>query len=63
VEPWSNDECVVTTTFAEQGGKTLLTSTMVFPTVEDRDVMIASGMEPGAAESYDRLAEHLKTIS
>jgi uncharacterized protein YndB with AHSA1/START domain len=48
---------------SEQDGKTLLTSTMVFPTIEERDAMIASGMEPGASESSDRLAALLKSIS
>jgi hypothetical protein len=63
VEPWSNDESVVATTFAEEGGKTPCSPGMVFPTVEDRDAMIASGMEPGGSESYDRFAGLLKSIS
>jgi uncharacterized protein YndB with AHSA1/START domain len=63
VEPWSDHECVITTTFEEADGRTTLTSTSVFTSVEDRDAMISSGMEPGAAESYDRLAELLQTLS
>jgi hypothetical protein len=30
--------------------------------VEDRDGMLSSGMEQGAAETWDRLAELLETI-
>ena len=43
--------------FDEQDGKTMLTDTMRFDTTEDRDGMLQSGMEQGAAESCDRLAE------
>jgi uncharacterized protein YndB with AHSA1/START domain len=49
-----------TATFAEKDGKTTLTSTAVFQSVEDRDGMLQSGMEEGATESYDRLAELLQ---
>ncbi len=31
--------------------------------VEDRDGMLQSGMEAGAAETMDRLAEHLRTMA
>jgi len=48
-----------TATLEEQDGKTLLTVTSVFETVEDRDAMLASGMEQGATESMDRFAELL----
>jgi len=41
----------------DQGGKTKWTSTAVFQSVEDRDGMILSGMEGGAIELMDRLAE------
>ena len=40
-------------------GKTRLTVTSVFASVEDRDGMLASGMEGGANETWDRLAELL----
>lgn len=44
-----------TVTLAENNGKTLLTDSSVFQSVADRDGMIQSGMEQGAAESWDRL--------
>jgi uncharacterized protein YndB with AHSA1/START domain len=43
-------------------GKTKLTSVSVFDSMEDRDGMLQAGMETGAAETYDRLAEMLKTL-
>ncbi|TMK78540.1 MAG: polyketide cyclase [Actinobacteria bacterium] len=50
---------VQTLTFEEHDGKTTLTSTLLFDSIEDRDGMINSGMESGAAESMDRLEEYL----
>lgn len=50
---------VETATFDEHDGKTTVTSTSVFDTVEDRNEMLKSGMEAGAAETFDRLAELL----
>ena len=52
-------ESQVTAIFVEQGGKTTLTATVLYPSKEVRDAVIKSGMEHGAAESYDKLAEML----
>jgi uncharacterized protein YndB with AHSA1/START domain len=49
--------------FIEQDGKTTLTDTMRFDTNEERDGMLQSGMEQGAAESCDRLAELLRRLA
>jgi uncharacterized protein YndB with AHSA1/START domain len=63
VEPYRDREMVVTVTFDDLGdGRTRLTSTSVFPSVEDRDGMLASGMERGARESFERLAELIDTL-
>lgn len=53
---------VDTLTLAEEDGSTTLTSTSVFDSIEQRDAMLQSGMETGAAESYDRLAELLERM-
>jgi uncharacterized protein YndB with AHSA1/START domain len=53
---------VQTVTFEEHDGKTTLIATAVFDTVEDRDGMLQSGMEEGAAETWDRLAEYLEVL-
>jgi uncharacterized protein YndB with AHSA1/START domain len=52
-------EAQVTTVLVEQDGRTTLTATVLSPSREVRDAMIQSGMEHGAAESYDKLAELL----
>lgn len=52
-------ESTVTTILTEQDGKTTLTATVLYPSQEIRDAVIQSGMEHGAAETYDKLAEML----
>lgn len=52
-------ESQVTAVFVEQGGKTTLTATVLYPSQEVRDAVLKSGMEDGAAESYDKLADLL----
>jgi uncharacterized protein YndB with AHSA1/START domain len=52
-------ESVVTGVLTESGGKTTMTATILYPSQEVRDIVLKSGMEHGAAESYDRLAEML----
>jgi uncharacterized protein YndB with AHSA1/START domain len=54
-------ESVVTTVLTEQDGKTTLTATVRYESREIRDAVIQSGMEHGAAESYDKLAELLES--
>ena len=55
-------EALVTGVLVEANGKTTLTGTVLYESKEIRDAVIASGMEHGAAETYDRLAEHLASI-
>jgi uncharacterized protein YndB with AHSA1/START domain len=50
-----------TATFEDHDGKTTLTGRSVFQTVEDRDLALQSGMEEGASESMNRLAEYLES--
>ena len=50
---------IETVTFEEHNGKTTLTSTALFETVDDLDGMMKAGMESGALESMERFAEHL----
>lgn len=48
-----------TTTFQEIDGRTVVTTRTVFQSVEDRDGMMASGMEKGVFESEERFNELL----
>jgi len=50
-----------TITLDELHGKTRLTDQSVFQSVADRDGMVQSGMEAGATEMMDRLAELMAT--
>jgi len=52
-------ESQVTAIFVEKDGKTTMTATVLYPSKEVRDIVIQTGMEHGAAESYDKLAELL----
>lgn len=64
VEPFnSGDPAVNTVTFTEEDGRTTVTCTTVYPSKEVRDFVLRTGMEDGAAESMDRLAEHLKNLA
>jgi len=51
-----------TVTLTEQDGKTILTDSSVFQSVEDRDGMIQSGMEEGTEDSWDRVEELLQKM-
>jgi uncharacterized protein YndB with AHSA1/START domain len=48
--------------FTEADGKTTLVAVGHFSSIESRDAAIASGMEKGAAETWDRLAELLRSL-
>jgi uncharacterized protein YndB with AHSA1/START domain len=50
---------LATVTLEDLGGKTKVTENSVFQTIEDRDGMVASGMEWGALELIERLGEVL----
>lgn len=50
-----------TLTFEEAEGGTRVTSRAVFQSLEARDGMLRTGAERGAAETWDRLEELLKT--
>ena len=58
-EPLPGHVLLETVKFEEQEGKTKVTVISVFQSVEDRDGMLQSGMEDGAVETWDRLAELL----
>jgi uncharacterized protein YndB with AHSA1/START domain len=54
---------VETLVLEDIGGRTHMTVRSAFDSVEDRDGMLQSGMEKGASESYERLAEYLETLA
>ena len=57
MEPFPPPGSIITSVFTEEQGKTRITATCVYDTPEILDIVIGSGMEKGAALSYDRLEE------
>ena len=55
--PFPDAESVCTVELAEEGGKTRFTITARYPSLDVRDTVLKTGMEHGAAASYDRLEE------
>jgi uncharacterized protein YndB with AHSA1/START domain len=51
-----------TMTLEEADGKTICVAQSVHQSVEARDAMVQSGMEEGARETYDRLAEVAESL-
>lgn len=56
-EPMPGHVVLETVKFEDHEGKTKVTVISVFQSVEDRDGMLEAGMEQGATESWDRLAD------
>ncbi|HKO94173.1 MAG TPA: SRPBCC family protein [Polyangiaceae bacterium] len=56
-EQFPDTVSVVTAVLTEEGSKTRLTATVRYPSLEVRDMVIASGMSRGAGISYDRLED------
>lgn len=64
---WTNEEgdggiTVTTVTFAESGGKTLLTVHDLYPSKEALDAAVDSGSTSGMPETLDQLDELLVTL-
>lgn len=53
---------IETLVLEDRDGKTLLTVRSEFDTPEARDMAVQANMEAGATESYERLAEYLRTL-
>jgi uncharacterized protein YndB with AHSA1/START domain len=56
-EPWPDHVLTEIVELSDRGGKTFMVNTSRFKSREDRDRMVESGMEGGATESMERLAE------
>lgn len=62
-DPWYPGKALDTTVLVEQGGKTTVTTTVLYESRETRDAVLKTPMERGIAESYDKLAEYLASIA
>jgi uncharacterized protein YndB with AHSA1/START domain len=56
-EQFPDSVSVVTADYTSEGGKTRLTATVRYPSLEVRDMVLKSGMARGAGISYDRLED------
>ena len=56
-------DALVTATLEERDGRTTLTNLILSPSRDVRDAVIRTGMEHGAAETYDRLAALLPDLA
>lgn len=61
-EPYPDVESVVTQVLTEEKGKTRIIVTSLYPSLEVRDMVLQTGMEKGAALSYDRLEEVARAL-
>jgi uncharacterized protein YndB with AHSA1/START domain len=61
-EPFPDVESIVTSVLTEEGDKTRLTVTALYPSLEVRDSVVKSGMARGASISYDRLEDLVKEL-
>jgi uncharacterized protein YndB with AHSA1/START domain len=61
-EEFPDTVSVVTAEFATEGGKTRLTATVQYPSLEVRDMVLSTGMAKGAGISYDRLEDLVVTL-
>ena len=63
-EKWGAEwpETVNTLVLTEKDGKTTIAQTVLFPSKDARDAAAKTGMNEGAAQSMDRLAEYLRTM-
>jgi len=61
-EPFPDAGSVVTAVLTEEGGKTRLTATCLYPSLDVRDMVIGTGMEKGAGLSYDRLEDLVREL-
>lgn len=62
-EMFPDTESVVAALLTEEDGKTRLNATVIYPSREVRDAVLASGMAGGAAISYDRLEEEAARLA
>ena len=62
-EAWYPGESLITATLVERGGRTTMTTTILYVSSEARDAVLKSGMERGVAASYDRLVGLLASLA
>jgi uncharacterized protein YndB with AHSA1/START domain len=62
-DPWYEGEALDTTVLVEKGGKTTVTTTVLYESKEVRDAVLKTPMATGMVESYDKLDEVLESTA
>jgi len=64
-ESWGGDwpETINTLILSEAAGKTTISLRILYPSKDARDAALQTGMKDGVSQSFDRLAEHLRTMA
>jgi uncharacterized protein YndB with AHSA1/START domain len=61
--PFPDVESLVTALLTVEGGQTRLTVNCEYPSKQVRDMVVSTGMERGAATSYDRLDDVARALA
>jgi uncharacterized protein YndB with AHSA1/START domain len=64
-QSWGDDwpETLNTLVFTEDGDRTIVTQTILYPSAEARGAALATGMQTGMDSGFDRLDDYLQTLS
>jgi len=64
-ENWGADwpETLNTLVLTEEGGRTTMTCTVLYPSKADRDRALGTGMKDGWSKSFDHLDEYLRRVA
>lgn len=64
-ENWGGNwpETTNTVEFVEDGGKTFMTMTILYPSIDAREAALQTGMKDGMTVSFERLAGYLQSLS
>ena len=62
-QKWYDCDALDTTVLVEKGGKTTLTTTVLYASQKVRDAVLESPMKEGVGEGYDKLEEVLASTS
>lgn len=61
-EPFPDVGSLISTVFTEEDGKTRMTVTCLYPSLDVRDMVLSTGMSKGAGLSYDRLEDLVREL-
>jgi uncharacterized protein YndB with AHSA1/START domain len=63
-ESWGGNwpETVNTVVLSEEGGRTHMSCTMLYPSKDARDAAMQTGIKAGVTASYNRLSAYLRTL-